>query len=197
MTTAEHSLSEPGSARHTAHRVEFTPAARSAIAAAIEADGPQVVLLSWPAGATYLPSHCYIPDEFDVVLGHIDGCPVYSDARRLSLFTNRHVVLDADDCSTYHPRPPLRARVFTAWEPGGRLPTAVKARTSQPGLVQRLVRELAPSFAAVYSESLITSYVRRAVNDLRGSVTAESLPEMAMRLAHHRLSSNTGPQAAH
>jgi hypothetical protein len=33
----------------------------------------------------------------------------------------------------------------------------------------------------------VSGYIGQAVTDLRGSVGVEALPEMAARLAHHRL----------
>lgn len=185
-----HSLLKSGSIDRSALRVEFTAAARSVIAAGKKREGCQVVVLSWPAGAAYLPHEYYSPGEFDVVLAYVEGCPVYVDARRLALFTNRRIVLDADVSSPSHPHPPLRAHVVQP----SRARTAVAKIAPQSGLVHKLVRELTPTFAAAFSESLIATYVRKAVSDLRGSVTADSLPEMAARLAHHRLSVIVMPQ---
>lgn len=50
-----------------------------------------------------------------------------------------------------------------------------------------LTRELAAHYAGVLTEQTISRYVRSAVDDLRGSANAEALPELASRLAHHRL----------
>lgn len=179
-------------AARPARRVEFTPAARSVIAAVCWRDGPQVVLLSWPAGAAYLPASCYLPGEFDVVLGHVEGCPIYADARRLVLFSTRRVTLDADASSVSHPHPPLHARALLSWEPGHDL-TADGSAAPTSGLVENLVRELATQFGRVCPEAIIATYVRRAIDDLRGSVSLESLPEMAARLARHRLLSIVRP----
>jgi hypothetical protein len=52
-----------------------------------------------------------------------------------------------------------------------------------------VIRELEPQFAATLSNEAVSACLRQAVNDLRGSVHAESLPEMAARLAHYRLRS--------
>ena len=50
-----------------------------------------------------------------------------------------------------------------------------------------LTLELAPQYAGVITEQTVSTYVRTAVDDLRGSANAEALPELASRLAHHRL----------
>ena len=50
-----------------------------------------------------------------------------------------------------------------------------------------LVRELAPRFTGKFSSDEVSGYIGRAITDLRGSVSAEALPEMAARLAYHRL----------
>ena len=56
-----------------------------------------------------------------------------------------------------------------------------------------LVGELAPRFAGRVSCDEVAVCVDQAVTDLRGSVCAEALPEMAARLAHHRLTVATEP----
>jgi len=104
------SVIERGSFDESLWRVTFTEAARTVIAAACGRFGQHAVLLAWPAGATYLPCDSYLPSECDVVLGYVEGCPIYVDARRLALFTNRRLVLDADRCSSSRLHPPLRAR---------------------------------------------------------------------------------------
>ena len=48
--------------------------------------GRQVVLLSWPAGAAYLPVEMFQQSDFDVIVGHIERWPIYADARQLRLF---------------------------------------------------------------------------------------------------------------
>jgi len=50
-----------------------------------------------------------------------------------------------------------------------------------------LVGELAPRFTGEFTSDEVSWYIGKAVTDLRGSVSAEALPEMAARLAHHRL----------
>jgi hypothetical protein len=96
------------------HLIAFTGAARRVIAAACTSGSQQAILVAWPAGAAYLPHECYVPTDFDVVLGFVEGCPVYADSRRLALFSSRRLVLDADACSPSRPHPPLRPRGHTA-----------------------------------------------------------------------------------
>lgn len=90
--------------------VGFTPAARATIAAACRREGSQTVVVSWPAGAAYLPTTCYTPAHGDVLLGHVAGCPIYADTHRLQLYPAQQMLLDADRSSPHRPRPPLRLR---------------------------------------------------------------------------------------
>jgi len=53
----------------------------------------------------------------------------------------------------------------------------------EEGIVGELVVEFAPTFAG----SEIMTCVRQAIGDLSGSISLEALPELAARLAHHRL----------
>ena len=59
--------------------------------------------------------------------------------------------------------------------------------TVQARVGHDLTRELTAHYAGVFTEQTISTYVRSAVDDLRGSANAEALPELASRLAHHRL----------
>src|SRR4051812_22585752 len=79
----------------------------------------------------------------------------------------------------------LRARV-------GRRPAATGGRpmvmtTTLDGVVSRLSRELDRDFAGLVSAPVITACVADAIRDLRGSISGEALPEMAVRLARVRL----------
>lgn len=180
----------------SARRVDFTPAARSVIAAVCWRSGPQVVVLSWPAGAAYLPATCYVPGEFDVVIGHVEGCPIYTDARRLGLFANVRVVLDADPSSLSLPHPPLAAHTLPRWPSAGEEGDGSAGYSTPPSLMRKLIREMSPQFARFLPEPMISTYVREAIDDLRGSVSSESLPEMAARLARHRLTAVLHPPAS-
>ncbi len=166
--------------------VAFTAAARSLIAAACQRAGQQVILLAWPAGATYLPADCYTPSEFDVVITHVSGCPVYADTRRLAMFINRRVEFDADTYTPSRPHPPLRARDISSKQLGSS-ETHTRFDPLQARVGQELMRELVPQYIGVFGEQTIATYVREAVDDLRGSARAEALPELAARLAHQRL----------
>jgi hypothetical protein len=54
-------------------------------------------------------------------------------------------------------------------------------------LADELDRDLIPLFGG-HCPDTIRAHIRRAISDLRGSVSVEALPEMAARLAMHRLS---------
>jgi hypothetical protein len=54
-------------------------------------------------------------------------------------------------------------------------------------LRRRLVDELDQLFAPRIPPGVLARSVERAIHDLSGSVAAEALPEMAARLAQHRL----------
>jgi hypothetical protein len=105
---------EPTAPLPRAGHILFSPSARTAIVGACRRGRPQVVLLSWPGGATYLPDECYEPGEFDVVVGHVAGCPVYADVRQLAMFPDRRVLIDAERMSNVRPHPPLRTRTLSA-----------------------------------------------------------------------------------
>jgi hypothetical protein len=60
--------------------------------------------------------------------------------------------------------------------------TGVERRTTRA-----LIREFEPQFAGELPSTRLRAYIREAVDDLRGSVSPEALPEMAARLAHHRM----------
>ncbi|MBV9821020.1 MAG: hypothetical protein JO144_02155 [Actinobacteria bacterium] len=53
--------------------------------------------------------------------------------------------------------------------------------------VRRVVDLLERQFGATVDRTVVTSHVVTAVRDLRGSISLEALPEMACRLAGHRL----------
>ena len=63
----------------------------------------------------------------------------------------------------------------------------VRFNAAQTRVCHDLTRELIPQFAGVFSGQTISRYVRAAVDDLRGSASAEALPELAARLTRHRL----------
>ena len=59
--------------------------------------------------------------------------------------------------------------------------------TEFAAITKDVVRELGPVFSPQFGEVFVVGQVRKALNELRGSVCAESLPEMVARLACHRL----------
>lgn len=94
--------------------MQFSITARAVISAVCHRDGTQTIVLSWPNGAVYLPTACYAPGKHDIVLGHVEGCPVYADLRRLALFRTREIVLDAAPRPWQRPHPPLWVRTLPA-----------------------------------------------------------------------------------
>lgn len=82
-------------ARADGRRLRVTRHARKTMAELRRQRGPHTVLVSWPAGVAYLPSTHHSASPYDVIIGHVSGCPVYSDVRQLGLFRDRRVVLDA------------------------------------------------------------------------------------------------------
>ncbi|MEP7178964.1 MAG: hypothetical protein ABI775_07745 [Pseudonocardiales bacterium] len=61
------------------------------------------------------------------------------------------------------------------------------AGTAEARAGRLLVDELHPRFAQSLGHDVVVAFANAAVRDLRGSVKLEALPEMAARLAHHRL----------
>lgn len=57
-------------------------------------------------------------------------------------------------------------------------------------------RELDRQFAGLLSTTVITGCVASAIRDLRGSISGEALPEMAVRLARVRLAALVDERAA-
>jgi hypothetical protein len=99
------------SARPAARRLHVTTYARRVLVEVCRARGPQAILISWPAGVTYLPRVHHSASPYDVIIGHVAGCPVYADVRQLTLYQDRRAVLDARSHSalfTSARRPMLR-----------------------------------------------------------------------------------------
>lgn len=103
----------------TPRRLVVTSAARRAVLRVRREIGPQAVLVSWPAGATYVPERSYVPSTFDVIVGHVARCPIYADIRQLGFYNDRFAVLDVRDTDQRH-RPILRVRPAPAATPAGR-----------------------------------------------------------------------------
>jgi uncharacterized protein (DUF779 family) len=93
-----------------AARLVVTPLARRTMAGIHRAAGPQALVLSWPGGATCLPVEYFEPGDFDVIVGHVAGCPIHADLRQLACYADRFAVLDvAHAGSRAHPVMRLRA----------------------------------------------------------------------------------------
>jgi uncharacterized protein (DUF779 family) len=174
-------------------RLTFTPAARRALVAVSRRDGQQAVLLAWSAGAAYLPCAAYVPYAFDVILGHVAGCPIYVDARRLAMFRDERVVLDVDPAARSAVQPALATRPASKPDTGVAATTIENVRAVTALLLHR---ELAAPLVEVYTDAQIGRYVQDAINDLRGSVSSDALPEVAARLACHRLCTVVSPMQA-
>jgi uncharacterized protein (DUF779 family) len=91
-------------------RLVVTDRARDAIRCLCRAGGLQALVVAWPVDVTCLPVAMFSPSEFDVILGHIAGCPVYADVRQLGSFADRHAVLDVAESMRWRERPLLRLR---------------------------------------------------------------------------------------
>jgi hypothetical protein len=61
------------------------------------------------------------------------------------------------------------------------------ADVAQIDATRVLIGEFVPRLGGILGPTMVAAFVRRAVSDLRGSVSVEALPEMAARLAQHRL----------
>lgn len=99
-------------------RLVVTAAARRALLRVRREVGSQAVVVSWPAGATYVPATSYVPGEFDVIMGHVARCPIYADIRQLNFYRDRSVVLDAHD-TRFRTHPVLRFRADRLPAAGG------------------------------------------------------------------------------
>jgi hypothetical protein len=91
-------------------RLVVTDRARDAIRCLCRAGGLQALVVAWPADVTCLRGATFSPSEFDVILGHIAGCPVYADLRQLGSFADRHAVLDLAEPMRWPERPLLQLR---------------------------------------------------------------------------------------
>jgi hypothetical protein len=117
-----------------AARLGVSERARSALIRMCRAHGLQVLLISWPAGATLLPAALFTPGPFDVIIGHVAGCPMHADLRQLGLYRDRHAVLDA-------PRWTLRARPVLRLLPSAAGPPTVAAHGGAAGDDRRVHSE--------------------------------------------------------
>ena len=91
-------------------RLVVTNRARDAIRCLCRAGGLQALVVAWPGGVACLPVARLSPSEFDVILGHIAGCPVYADVRQLGSFADTPAVLDLAAPMSWPERPLLQLR---------------------------------------------------------------------------------------
>lgn len=68
--------------------------------------------------------------------------------------------------------------------------------TFAPDADARIAEELHREFADSVPASVVRLFLDTVIADLRGSVKAEALPEMAVRLARVRLANRVGANAA-
>jgi hypothetical protein len=90
-------------------RLSVTEGARQAMVRLGRDNRQPAVVLSWPGGAAHLPRTLYRPGRFDVIIGHVAGCPIYADVRQLGIFA-RSVVLELAEPPRAGRRPRLRLR---------------------------------------------------------------------------------------
>lgn len=81
----------------------------------------------------------------------------------------------------------LAGRDLRPWLSAGFPRTLASMLQWTQGTTAMLVKELCERFGDSVDVRTVEIGVRRAVRDLKGSVSAESLPEMAARLAAERL----------
>ena len=91
-------------------RIVVTDRARDAIRCLCRVGGPQLLVVACPAGVECLPVAMFSPSQFDVIVGHVAGCPVCADVRQLGSFADRHAVLDVAESMRWRERPLLRLR---------------------------------------------------------------------------------------
>jgi uncharacterized protein (DUF779 family) len=97
MLRREEEAMHRSEAAATVRRLVVTARARRAVAHVCRAAGRQAVVMSWPAGATYLPADTFVPGAYDIIVAHIAGCAVYADVRQIGFYADRSAVLDVQD----------------------------------------------------------------------------------------------------
>jgi hypothetical protein len=107
---------------------------------------------------------------------------VYTDRRQLGLFLDSKVVVDATPTDAIDRLAPLAVRVAPLQD-GQSLDRKFAA------IADSLADELAARLDGCVGRAVIRAQVGTALEDLRGSVSFDSLAEMAVRLAEHRLRS--------
>ena len=89
---------------------------------------------------------------------------------------------------------PLRPPRSSAVARGEQVDTAGERAAAERRVVKALVGELGATFGAQWGTAAVWTCLQQAISDLRGSVSLDALPEMAARLAHHRLSCASRPE---
>ena len=112
----DRSLTGPDEESKPTPRLGVTLRAERVISRLCRDLGRQVLLLSWPAGAAYLPIEMFQQSDFDVIVGHIERWPIYADARQLRLFCDEQLVIDVKLRSAARTRPLLVLRPADASE---------------------------------------------------------------------------------
>jgi uncharacterized protein (DUF779 family) len=168
-------------------RLVVTDQACRAMSHVSRSQGPHVVVLAWPGGATCLPLAAYSPSKYDVVVGHIAGSPIYADMRRLGWASRGRVVLDIVEMPRAGRRPLLRVRPTARARPPAQAASDADAR-----IADELYREFGESMPDV----VIRACLANALADLVGSISQEGLPEMAVRLARVRLAARLDTELA-
>lgn len=95
-------------------RLIVSTRARRAMARLYRGGDGQAVVLSWPGGAAFLPMRLYAAGEYNVIIGHVAGCPIYADLRQLNGSGHRRLVLDTAELTRAGRRPLLQLRALDA-----------------------------------------------------------------------------------
>jgi hypothetical protein len=172
-------------------RLNVTERARHTIHALSRDLGPQEITLHLPGRQVdYRPPEQFQVGQFDVIVGQVARCQIHTDLRHVAALSTTPTVLDVEFVAAPHQLPvlELHLRDVDAERVGataGR--TAGPTQPAAPCDVLDIVDELARHFTPTLKPKDITACASRAINDLRRSVSAEALPEMAARLAQERL----------
>jgi len=76
-----------------------TAQVRATISQLAESGRRVAILLDWPAAAAFESADEFQPAPCDVIVAHVDGCPVYVDLRQRNAAPAGSVYLDVDPSS--------------------------------------------------------------------------------------------------
>lgn len=93
----------PGS--RLGNKLLVTVRARVGLRRLVAQAGAQHLVVSWPAGVTAVPAAGRVPGPYEVIVGHVAGCPMYADLRQLALFRRRRVLIDLPEPAQGRQRP--------------------------------------------------------------------------------------------